>query len=75
MTTRKLDYDGLDSEGYVSIRWHIDDVHEVYKGLTDEQAAQVLVFVERKHDANYGVTWETLEYAAVHLFGEENVNA
>lgn len=76
MTTRKLDYEGLDSEGFVSIRWHIDDVHETYDGLTDEQAAQVLVAVRENHDANYGVCWDTLFYTADAMFRkQETVNA
>lgn len=76
MTTRKLDYEGLDSEGFVSIRWHLDDVHQTYDGLTDEQAAQVLVAVKENHDANYGVCWDTLSDTAHDMFEkQEAVNA
>ena len=49
--------------------WSIEDVQEVRPDLTDEQAWEVLQEVERQLDATLGVTWETLEWVAQHLFG------
>lgn len=55
----------------ITITWHIDDVKEVRADLTDDQARQVLQYVDRYHDCNYGITWETLDNAAFELFGAE----
>lgn len=71
MTTKKYDLEGLDSEGFVSIRWHVIDVHDTFEGLTDEEAADVLVAVRENHDANNGVTWDTLFYTAQSMFPEK----
>lgn len=58
-------------ENGIHITWTVQDVHDMmesrfgkYRTLTDEQAAMVLWHVERKHDANQGITWEVLEAAA-----------
>ena len=48
--------------------WTIEDVHEVCPDLDDEQAAIVLRYVEKKHDANFGISWNTIEVAAEYLF-------
>lgn len=55
----------------IFIEWCIDDVKDVREDLDDDQAMEVLEFVKDKHDATLGITWDTLEYAADHLFPEE----
>jgi hypothetical protein len=62
---------GAGVKNSIFIEWCIDDVKDVREDLDDEQAMEVLEFVKDKHDANLGVTWETLQYAADHLFPEE----
>lgn len=78
LTTEKTyNIEGIDPEGFISIRWHIDDVHEVYDGLTDEQAAEVLLLARDHHDAEVGICWDTLFNIAQALFHkneEETVN-
>ncbi len=54
----------------IAIVWSIQDVKEVRPDLTDAQAWEVLQLVERSHDANFGVSWETLDAAAHSLFGD-----
>ncbi|MGA2254537.1 MAG: hypothetical protein ABSG53_07750 [Thermoguttaceae bacterium] len=48
--------------------WCIDDVKGIRPDLTDEQASEVLEEVGRKHDAEYGINWTTLECMADILF-------
>ncbi|HJT77881.1 MAG TPA: hypothetical protein VJ739_11830 [Gemmataceae bacterium] len=49
--------------------WSVEDVRHVRPDLTDEQAWEVLQRVGRRHDAETGITWLTLEYSAEELFG------
>jgi hypothetical protein len=52
----------------IGVVWCIQDVREVRPDLTDDQAWEVLQQVERKHDAEYGISWTTLEIFADDLF-------
>lgn len=58
----------IDDENEISIVWHIEDVQSVRPDLNDVEARDVLAFVKDKHDANYGVSWETIEGAADYLY-------
>ena len=51
--------------------WNIDDVKEVRADLTDDQAREVLQYVDLHYDCNYLITLETLKNAAFELFGAE----
>lgn len=55
-------------EKTISISWSIEDVLSVVPHLTNEQAGEVLDYVERNHDATIGVNWDTLTWAANDLF-------
>jgi hypothetical protein len=48
----------------IQIVWQVDDVLEKAKEdgvkITKEQAYEVLGLVERNHDCNYGITWDTI---------------
>ena len=48
----------------LTITWCIEDVLETDQAkenkLTDEEAREVLELQDRKHDANYGVSWDTI---------------
>jgi len=59
----------LASRKQVAAIWSIEDVQQVRPDLTDEQAWEVLYQVGRKHDAEYGISWTTLECMADLLFG------
>ena len=53
----------------IAIVWCIEDVQSVRADLTEDQAWEVLQFVDRTHDANLGINWDCLECAAQILFG------
>lgn len=70
----------------IEIVWTVDDVLNLligideqsgmdilYRdlGMTRQEAARVLYEVERYHDANFGITWDTLHYWAEELFGDK----
>lgn len=61
----------LQKEDAIFIEWCIDDVKDIREDLDDEQAMEVLEYVKDNHDATIGVSWETLQSAADHLFPEE----
>ena len=46
------------------ILWNVDDVKHAAENngvvLTDEEIDEVLYLVEKQHDCNYGITWDTL---------------
>lgn len=46
------------------IKWHADDIKNTGLGykLTNKEISDVLCLIEKKHDCNNGVTWETIEY-------------
>ena len=54
----------------IGVIWCIQDVQQVRPDLTDDQAWEVLQEVERKHDAEWGINWTTLEQFAEELFPE-----
>ena len=45
----------------ITISWHFTDVQEVDETLTNDEARQILQLIKRKHDANIGVNWETID--------------
>src|SRR5260370_18088165 len=48
--------------------WCIEDVQTFRPDLTDDQAWEVLEEAGRKHDAEYGISWLTLEWFAYDMF-------
>lgn len=54
----------------IGLLWGIEDVHEVRPGLSEDQCWEVLQFVECHKDAELGINWQTLEFAAEELFGD-----
>jgi len=57
----------IDGSAIASI-WTVDDVQSVmdktglYKGLTEDQAKEVLATVARNLDANEGINWDVIGY-------------
>lgn len=49
------------NEHCIAIHWYVDDVISVDKTLTQQQAANVLAYAKRHHDATIGINWEVLE--------------
>ena len=54
----------FDSGDAIAIIWCIDDVYytaeEMGFALTQQQARDVLSLMDSKHDAEYGICWETI---------------
>lgn len=55
----------------IAIEWGVDDVLEIRPDLTEDQAWHVLETNYHEHDANYGITWDTLKGWADYLYPEE----
>lgn len=49
----------------IAIKWHIEDVKMRGKQrkieLTDEQASDILQIVEKRHDCEIGISWDTID--------------
>ena len=52
---------------FISINWDIDDVKGVASDrnlqLTDDHCLDVLDYIESNHDANIGVSWNSIHFA------------
>jgi len=55
----------LDTKDVIFIEWGVDDVEtraeELHLQITKKQAQDVLERIDRIHDCNYGITWETID--------------
>jgi hypothetical protein len=53
-------------EDKIAIVWQIDDVQCIAKDMdihiADDQAIEVLQTLQKNHDAEYGICWETIRY-------------
>jgi hypothetical protein len=58
----------LAERGCIGLFWCIADVHEVRKGLTDEQAMEVLLQAEHRYESEHGFNWDNIKIAAEELF-------
>ena len=74
MSKAKLDYGyGYNETNSIAIIWEIADVRRViedYKmsiNLSDEECLDVLRYIDRKHDAEFGVNWDTILYTIEYL--------
>lgn len=58
----------------ISVSWCIDDVLQQAENdgvtITEKEAGAVLEYCYRKHDANQGITWETLSFWIGHIIAE-----
>jgi hypothetical protein len=42
-------------------KWHISDVQCVHDWVTDDQAREVLKWMNKYHDANIGINWDFIQ--------------
>ena len=56
--------------GKIALIWGIEDVQRIRPDLTIDQIWQVLEHAFDKHDAEFGISWTTLETIAVDRFGD-----
>lgn len=75
MATLKQHEDGT---VYISNNWYVTDVESKCETmevtLTEEEKVEVLDRVADSFDANYGITWDSFEYA-IETVIEERTNA
>jgi hypothetical protein len=62
----------------IALIWGIDDVHQAntnsrYRALSDQEALLILSHVEHDHDANQGISWDTITWHIVNYFETERV--
>ena len=48
----------------IEIVWCVDDIRSLGYQCTDKQGMSVLNNIKEYHDANYGITWDTLDGTA-----------
>jgi hypothetical protein len=41
--------------------WHIDDVKSVAEDLSDDEAREVLCYINKYSDCNVGINWDSIE--------------
>ena len=67
------EYGEYTSENSIAIIWCVDDVRTVIKDhektveLTDDECMEVLDYCLDQHDANYGMSWDSISWAIDHL--------
>lgn len=57
----------FDEKTQIAIIWSVEDVQQVAKDLSNEDAMLVLHEVKRRHDATIGVNWDTLAFYVEYL--------
>lgn len=70
---------GYDESNSIAIIWCIDDVRKVIDDydtfscldLTDEDCLDILYSLENNHDANYGISWDTIYYTLCEEYAQE----
>ena len=62
------------SEDEIAIIWSTEDVKMQCEWLDDDQAYEVLHYLDHNHDACFGVNWDTIQFAAERLFPEPGEN-
>ncbi|MEZ6069486.1 MAG: hypothetical protein R3C10_04250 [Pirellulales bacterium] len=55
----------------IAIVWSIEDVQHIRPDLGDERAYEVLAHSKKWHDADIGINWDVLYYAAEALYPAE----
>jgi hypothetical protein len=56
----------------IAVTWCIEDVRGLHPGLDDDQCWEVLQEAKDKHDADWGITWTTLQTVADELFPRDD---
>jgi|TARA_R110002124_G_scaffold158167_1_gene325281 hypothetical protein len=58
----------------ITISWSVEDVLSLDDSLTTDQCIEVLDMAEKHHDANYGISWDTLSIYIEDVKEEVNLN-
>lgn len=72
---------GYNSDNAIAIIWCIDDVRQVIDSneslnflsdiVTDDDCMNVLYQCEDNHDANYGISWDSIYYVLLDFYSDE----
>ena len=68
---------GYNSNNSIAIIWSVEDVQQVVEDyelkvrLTHDECMEVLTYMERKADCNYGVCWENIYDAILYVHEEK----
>jgi hypothetical protein len=54
----------------IALLWGTEDVQGIRPDLSEDQCWEVLQYADRHKDAELGINWQTLEFAAEQLFGD-----
>lgn len=58
----------VDPKTQIALVWDVMDVQSLAPTLSVEQARSVLQKVQREHNCEYGVTWDTIDCAIIDEF-------
>ena len=65
---------GWVDDDHISILWNVEDVERQAEvnglKLTKAECREVLDACLDGHDANFGISWDTLDHHICHLFGD-----
>jgi len=65
----------MKAEDYkITISWNVEDVLSLDDSLTTDQCIDVLDKAENNHDANHGISWDTLSWYIDEVKEEVNLN-
>jgi len=53
--------------------WNVADVQQQRPDLNHEQACDVLAYISDNFDANIGINWDFIDWAAHDLFPQEEI--
>ena len=68
---------GYDDSNSIVIIWEVEDVRNVIEQndlpleLDDDQCMEVLGYVESNHDANFGISWDSIYYTILDMYQDE----
>ena len=65
---QKTLHEMMQQERVIGFLWNTDHVRSLRPDLTDDQAWSVLQHIDTRKAANFGITWDTLSWAAYDLF-------
>jgi hypothetical protein len=66
----------LQNRGYLRVLWHKDDILKVAEEnevtLTDDEVYDIITDLEQNHDANYGLSWDTINDVLTNVINNRN---
>jgi hypothetical protein len=82
MSDKKVYYGhGYDESNSIAIIWTIEDVRQVIGNygnleflndvMSDDDCLDILGIIESNHDANYGISWDTIFYTLHDEYADE----